>query len=147
VLLLNCKFSVSNSFSFGGHSHTIVPQNYQVLGWWVNTQRKQYKKLKSGKKSSLTAERALKLAELGFCFDASGKKGGGGSSNASGLGAGQAHQQQLNHATHLNASYQITTGGPIDPTGDTDALLNANHPVMASTQFMGSVGVDFGNLT
>ena len=89
------------------------------------------------------------MAELGFCFDASGKKGGGGSSNVGGLGTAplqQQQQQQLNHAAHMNGSYQLPMG-PIDPTGDTDALLNASHHVMASTQFMGSVGVDFGNLT
>jgi len=56
--------------------HTIVPQNFPSLGWWVNTQRKEYKKLKIGKKSLLTTERALKLAEIGFVFDASGRKGG-----------------------------------------------------------------------
>ena len=55
--------------------HTIVPQHYPNLGWWVNTQRKEHKKLKSGKKTSFTIERCLKLTEIGFCFDASNKRG------------------------------------------------------------------------
>jgi len=55
--------------------HTIVPQHYPNLGWWVNTQRKEHKKLKSGQKTSLTIERCLKLTEIGFCFDASNKRG------------------------------------------------------------------------
>jgi len=54
--------------------HTIVPQHYPNLGWWVNTQRKEHKKMKSGKKTSLTIERCLKLTEIGFCFDASNKR-------------------------------------------------------------------------
>eukprot|EP00979_Chaetoceros_neogracilis_P000443 scaffold107_cov269-Chaetoceros_neogracile.AAC.35 len=55
--------------------HTIVPQHYPNLGWWVNTQRKEHKKLKSGQKTSLTIERCLMLTETGFCFDASSKRG------------------------------------------------------------------------
>ncbi len=54
--------------------HTIVPQHYPNLGWWVNTQRKERKKLKAGKKTSLTIERCLKLTEIGFVFDASHKR-------------------------------------------------------------------------
>jgi hypothetical protein len=54
--------------------HTIVPQHYPNLGWWVNTQRKERKKLKAGKKTSLTIERCLKLTEIGFVFDASNKR-------------------------------------------------------------------------
>lgn len=64
------------------YGHVIVPQNHSSLGWWVNTQRKEYKKLKLGKKSLLTAERVLKLVDVEFCFDASGHKGGGSSSSA-----------------------------------------------------------------
>ena len=55
--------------------HTIVPQHYPNLGWWVNTQRKEHRKLKTGKKASLTVERCLKLTEIGFVFDASNKRG------------------------------------------------------------------------
>lgn len=55
--------------------HTVVPQHYPNLGWWVNTQRKERKKLKAGKKTSLTIERCLKLTEIGFVFDASNKRG------------------------------------------------------------------------
>jgi len=59
------------------YGHVIVPQNHSSLGWWVNTQRKEYKKLKLSKKSLLTTERVLKLVDVEFCFDASGHKGGG----------------------------------------------------------------------
>ncbi|KAL7499616.1 hypothetical protein ACHAWT_007540, partial [Skeletonema menzelii] len=49
---------------------TIVPQNSGRLGQWVHAQRVQYKKFKRGEQSQMTAEKALKLSEIGFCFDA-----------------------------------------------------------------------------
>jgi len=55
--------------------HTVVPQHYPKLGWWVNAQRKEHKKLITGKKSALTSARLLTLIGIGFVFDASGKKG------------------------------------------------------------------------
>jgi len=53
------------------HGHTVVPQNAGALGQWVHAQRVNYKKIKNGKSSSLSAEKALKLAEIGFVFNAS----------------------------------------------------------------------------
>lgn len=53
------------------HGHTLVPQNTSSLGEWVHKQRKSYKLLKNGLPSSLSTERALKLADVGFIFDAS----------------------------------------------------------------------------
>eukprot|EP00984_Skeletonema_dohrnii_P001402 scaffold447_cov112-Skeletonema_dohrnii-CCMP3373.AAC.3 len=49
---------------------TIVPQNSGRLGQWVHAQRVHYKKFKKGEQSQMTAEKALKLSEIGFCFDA-----------------------------------------------------------------------------
>lgn len=57
------------------HGHSIVPQATPGLGQWVHTQRVEYKKLQKGEKSLLTAERALQLVELGFCFDAMKRRG------------------------------------------------------------------------
>ena len=51
--------------------HTVVPQNSGQLGAWVHSQRVHYKKYKEGQKSQMTAEKALKLTEIGFCFNAS----------------------------------------------------------------------------
>jgi len=51
--------------------HTRVPQSNSGLGEWVHKQRKNYKKLKNGIQSSLTTERALRLADIGFVFNAS----------------------------------------------------------------------------
>lgn len=51
--------------------HTVVPQNSGQLGAWVHSQRVHYKKFKDGQKSQMTAEKALKLTEIGFCFNAS----------------------------------------------------------------------------
>lgn len=54
--------------SFG---HCDVPHRYQPnqkLGWWVQTQRKQYKLLERGKRSTLTPERVAVLEELGFVW-------------------------------------------------------------------------------
>jgi predicted RNA-binding protein YlxR (DUF448 family) len=52
--------------------HTVVPQHSTHtpgLGAWVKQQRNNYKKLKKGQKCSMTAEKALKLANVGFVFD------------------------------------------------------------------------------
>ena len=49
---------------------TVVPQNSGRLGQWVHAQRVHYKKFKRGEKSQMNAERALKLSEIGFVFDA-----------------------------------------------------------------------------
>lgn len=57
------------------HGHSIVPQLTPGLGEWVHTQRVEYKKMQKGKKSVLTAERALQLVEIGFCFDAMQQRG------------------------------------------------------------------------
>jgi len=74
-------FNVSISSHLPSHSNTIsrykeengdtvVPQNSGRLGQWVHAQRVHYKKLKKGEQSQMTAEKALKLSEIGFCFDA-----------------------------------------------------------------------------
>lgn len=42
---------------------------------WVHSQRLYYKKLKAGKKNPLTNERLLKLADVGFVFDATKRRG------------------------------------------------------------------------
>ena len=47
-----------------------MPQNSGRLGAWVHAQRVNYKRFKNGEKSQMTAEKALKLSEIGFCFDA-----------------------------------------------------------------------------
>lgn len=49
---------------------TVVPQNSGRLGQWVHSQRVHYKKFKRGEPSQMTAEKALRLSEIGFCFDA-----------------------------------------------------------------------------
>ena len=54
-----------------GHSN--VPTKYRAdtsLGRWVSTQRKQYKEMKLNKRSLMTAERARKLTEIGFKWNA-----------------------------------------------------------------------------
>ena len=57
------------------HGHAVVPQSYPGLGEWVHTQRMYYKKLKTGKKTPLTSERVMKLADIGFVFDATKRRG------------------------------------------------------------------------
>ena len=49
--------------------HTIVPQKYPQLGQWVHKQRVLYKRMKQGRDSLMTPDKALKLAEIGFVFD------------------------------------------------------------------------------
>lgn len=55
------------------HGHTVVPQNAGRLGGWVHCQRVNFKKLMAGKQTPLTAEKALKLTNIGFCLNASDK--------------------------------------------------------------------------
>ena len=55
------------------HGHNVVPQLSVSLGGWVRMQRVAYKKFKAGEKSTMTVEKALKLTEVGFCFDASAR--------------------------------------------------------------------------
>jgi hypothetical protein len=58
------------------YGHAVVPQSYPGLGEWVHTQRMYYKKLKkTGKKTPLTSERVMKLADIGFVFDATKRRG------------------------------------------------------------------------
>ena len=48
-----------------------VPQSYEAnpqLGYWVNTQRKQYKLFEEGKKSQMTKERVAKLKSIDFVW-------------------------------------------------------------------------------
>jgi hypothetical protein len=51
------------------HGHCNVPTNYREntqLGWWVNTQKKQYRLHVKGKKSFMTLSRIQALESLGF---------------------------------------------------------------------------------
>ena len=57
------------------YGHSIVPQNTPGLGEWVHTQRTEYKKMQGGRKTAMTPTKALKLIEVGFCFDAVKKRG------------------------------------------------------------------------
>ncbi len=50
-----------------------------LSGEWVHSQRLYYRKLKQGKKSPLTPERLLMLANVGFVFDATKRRGNGNS--------------------------------------------------------------------
>lgn len=63
-------FAMMNSQYKKDMGDTVVPQNSGRLGQWVHAQRVHYKKFKRGEKSQMNAERALKLSEIGFVFDA-----------------------------------------------------------------------------
>jgi len=56
--------------------HTCVPYNYKdtSLAKWVDRQRGQYKRLKDGRKSAITADKVEKLNELGFVWSVRGPK-------------------------------------------------------------------------
>jgi len=57
------------------HGHTLVPQLSGPLGVWVKEQRTHYRRMKAGQKTPMTAEKALRLTEIGFHFDAARFKG------------------------------------------------------------------------
>lgn len=68
----NIKFEELKAYKelFG---NCMVPQRYQAnpsLGTWVHTQRRQYKLMKEGKKSSMTQEKAEALDSIGFYWTA-----------------------------------------------------------------------------
>ena len=49
--------------------HSVVPQHYAAnpkLGYWVSTQRKNYRWLQEGKPSSMTEDRIRELESIGF---------------------------------------------------------------------------------
>ena len=55
------------------YGNCMVPQRYQAnpkLGTWVHTQRRQYKLLAEGKKSSMTKDKAKALESIGFFWAA-----------------------------------------------------------------------------
>lgn len=55
------------------NGHCNVPTKYKKdssLGRWVSTQRKQYKEMKDGKRTLMTEERAKRLEDLGFRWNA-----------------------------------------------------------------------------
>mmetsp|Transcript_18524 Transcript_18524/g.34329 ORF Transcript_18524/g.34329 Transcript_18524/m.34329 type:complete len:382 (+) Transcript_18524:1239-2384(+) len=52
------------------YGHTLVHSSYGPLAGWVRNQRDGYRKMKAGKQSAMTAEKALRLTEVGFHFDA-----------------------------------------------------------------------------
>ena len=52
------------------HGHSQVPQSHPILGNWVNANRKEYKKMMSGKQPCwMTPERARLLESVGFVWD------------------------------------------------------------------------------
>ena len=55
--------------------HTVVPQHYPGLGRWVKQMRREFKLMKEGKRSTMTPEKVLKLADIGFVFDAQFRRG------------------------------------------------------------------------
>lgn len=62
-----------HAHQFIADRHNITPSGkVEYAGNWVRMQRVAYKKFKAGEQSTMTAAvKALKLAEVGFCFDAS----------------------------------------------------------------------------
>ena len=85
------------------HGHTVVPQNSGQLGAWVHHQRVNYKKFKAGTPSQMTTEKALKLTEIGFCFNASDKFRGNKRRQQ------QQEQEQEQLLQHMNIQQTLQT--------------------------------------
>ena len=87
--------------------HCNVPQHYPGLGYWVHAQRNGYRLLKEGKKTAMTHEKALKLADAGFLFDAkkgkrkAGEGGGSGGDHEHIVGVGAVGAANINAAVGL----------------------------------------------
>eukprot|EP00566_Odontella_aurita_P012373 CAMPEP_0113596664 /NCGR_PEP_ID=MMETSP0015_2-20120614/40476_1 /TAXON_ID=2838 /ORGANISM="Odontella" /LENGTH=486 /DNA_ID=CAMNT_0000504233 /DNA_START=45 /DNA_END=1505 /DNA_ORIENTATION=+ /assembly_acc=CAM_ASM_000160 len=56
------------------HGHCAVPKSYPGLGQWVKQQRYHYNAFKKGKANRMTPERCIRLTDIGFIWDASGKQ-------------------------------------------------------------------------
>ena len=86
------------------YGHTVVPQNSGQLGAWVHSQRVHYRKYKAGEKSQMTAEKALRLTEVGFCFNASDRYRG---NKRHGRSLDQQQEQELEvvHHHHQQPQY------------------------------------------
>mmetsp|Transcript_24571 Transcript_24571/g.51459 ORF Transcript_24571/g.51459 Transcript_24571/m.51459 type:complete len:502 (+) Transcript_24571:141-1646(+) len=68
----NKKFQELKAYK-ATYGNCMVPQRYQAnsqLGTWVHTQRRQYKLMTEGKKSSMTKEKADALDSIGFFWAA-----------------------------------------------------------------------------
>lgn len=68
----NKKFQELKAYK-ATYGNCMVPQRYQAnsqLGTWVHTQRRQYKLMSEGKKSSMTKEKADALDSIGFFWAA-----------------------------------------------------------------------------
>mmetsp|Transcript_24709 Transcript_24709/g.42269 ORF Transcript_24709/g.42269 Transcript_24709/m.42269 type:complete len:449 (-) Transcript_24709:164-1510(-) len=68
----NKKFQELKAYK-ATYGNCMVPQRYQAnsqLGTWVHTQRRQYKLMTEGKKSSMTKEKAEALDSIGFFWAA-----------------------------------------------------------------------------
>ncbi|CAB9498025.1 Type III restriction enzyme, res subunit [Seminavis robusta] len=68
------QFELLREFK-AAHGHTIVPQHYPGLGRWVKQMRREFKLMKEGKRSTLSPEKVLRLADIGFVFDAQFRRG------------------------------------------------------------------------
>jgi len=72
VTTWNQKFQELKAYK-STHGNCMVPQRYQAnlpLGTWVHTQRRQYKLMNEGKKTSMTKEKIDALHSIGFNWDA-----------------------------------------------------------------------------
>lgn len=72
VTTWNKKFQELQAYK-ATYGNCMVPQRYQAnpqLGTWVHTQRRQYKLMAEGKKSSMTREKADALDTIGFFWAA-----------------------------------------------------------------------------
>ena len=80
---------------------------FNNAGYWVHAQRNGYRMLKEGKKTAMTHEKALKLADAGFQFDAkkgkrkAGEGGGSGGDHEHVVGAGAVGAANMNAAVGL----------------------------------------------
>ena len=88
------------------HRDCVVPQSTPGLGEWVHRQRKDYKALKEGKPTKMTAARAIKLQEVGFVFDTRDKGNNGGAAAKTGQHL-PAEEATIPAGNHVHAGYTV----------------------------------------
>lgn len=68
------------------YGHCNVPTKFRIdsaLGRWVSTQRRHYKEMKAGLRSTMTADRAKRLEMIGFRWNGIDSAGDSGDDNTS----------------------------------------------------------------
>ena len=104
----------------------MVPQRYQAnpkLGTWVHTQRRQYKLLTDGKKSSMTKDKAKALESIGFFWAAKSSSSTASTANDGSLGGRDNMVHTVNDVEKEASSHKDGDIASVDSYSDKSTWL------------------------